>query len=92
MSVRVFVQPEIIGMGGRIATLLIPSWRASSGELYKLLFEPTQCAVWEKKALGPFRQLLAESRTCTITLPVTLGRMNLAHYKKAVGPFSTGTR
>ena len=42
------VPPEISGTRGRITMLLTPSWRASPGELHKLLFEPTLCAFWEK--------------------------------------------
>ena len=86
----VFVPPEISRTGSRIATLLTPSCRALSGELHKLLFEPTQCAVQEKKPLEVFCQLRAQSRTHIVTLPVTLDRMNLAHYNKAVGTFSKG--
>ena len=90
VSVCVFVQPEISGMGGRIAMLLTPSWRVSPGELYKLLFKPIQHAVREKKPLEVFSQLRAESRARTVTFPVTLDRINLAHYNKAFGTFSKG--
>ena len=48
LSVCVFVPPKISRMGGRITTLLTPSWRASPGELHKLLFLPTRRAVREK--------------------------------------------
>ena len=34
-----------------------------------------------------FRQLHTQSHACTITLPVTLGSMNLAHYNKAFETF-----
>ena len=84
------VPPEISRIGGRIATLLTKSWRASPGELHKQLFKPTWCAVWEKKPLEAFRQLLTEFHACTITLPVTLGRMNLPNDKKAAWTFSKG--
>ena len=77
-------------MGGRIATLLTPSGRASPGELYKLLFKPIQYVVLEKKPLEVFRQLCAESRARTVTFLVTLGRMNLAHQSKAFGTFLKG--
>ena len=87
LSVCVSVPPDISRMGGLIATLLRPSWRALPGELHELLSEPTQCVVREKKPLQVFRQLHAKSRASTVTHPVTLGRMNLAHYNKAVGTF-----
>ena len=90
MCVCVSVQPEISRTGGRIAMLLTPSSRASPGELHKLLFKPIRRAVQEKKPLKFFCQLRTESHARTVTLPVTLGRMNLAHYKKGVGTFSKG--
>ena len=37
-----------------------------------------------EKAFGILCQLVAEFCACTITLLAPLGRMNLAHYKKAV--------
>ena len=58
--VCVSVQPEISGMGGRIAMLFIPSWRALPGKLHKLLFKPIRRMVWKKKPLQVFRQLHAE--------------------------------
>ena len=88
----VCVRPEISRTGGCIATLLILSWRALPGELHKLLLEPTRHAVWKKKPLEAFRQLRIESHACTVILPITLGRKNLAHYQKAVGTFSKGMR
>ena len=90
VSVCLSVQPEISGMGSHIVMLLAPSQRALPGKVHKLLFEPIQRAVQEKKALEVCRQLHAESRTCAVTLPVTLGRMNLAHYNEAFGTFSKG--
>ena len=53
-------------------------------------FEPIQLAVWEKKPLKCLLQLRAKSCARTVTLPLIWGRMNLAQYKKAVGPFSKG--
>ena len=38
-------------------------------------------------ACAVFRQLPAESSAHTVTLQVTLGRMSLAHYNKAVETF-----
>ena len=90
MSVCVSVQPEISGRGGCIAMLFAPSWRASTGELYKLLFEPIRHAVREKKPLEALRQLCTESCACTVTFPVTLDRMNLTPYNKVFGTFSKG--
>ena len=81
------VQPEISGMERHIATLLTPFWTAPPGELHKLLLKPIWCAVQEKKRLEVFRQLLAESRACTVMLPVTLGRMNLATTTKPLEHF-----
>ena len=43
-----------------------------------------------EKAFGSFHQLHAESCAHSVTLPVNLGRMNLAQYKKAIGTFSKG--
>ena len=57
VCVCVSVQPEISGTGGRIATPITPSWRAFSGNLYKLLFEPIRRAVQEWKPLEIFRQV-----------------------------------
>ena len=82
---------EISGTGDCIAMLCTPSSRASSGEFHKLLFEPTRGEVQEKKPLQVFRQFRAESCIHTITLPVTLCRMNLTHFKKAVETSSKGT-
>ena len=45
-----------------------------------------------EKPLKCIRQLPAESRARTVTLPVTLGRANFAKYKEAVGTFSKGMR
>ena len=78
VCVCVFVPPEISGRGGRIATLHIPSWTPSPGELHKLLFKRTRRAVREKKLLEVFRQLRPEFRAPIVTLLVTLARMNLA--------------
>ena len=152
------VQTEISGMGGHIATLLTPSWRALPGELHKLLFESIQCLVWEKKPLEVFtgyvlnqvharlifllpwarwflptttkllehfQRVCIEGNTfhtmgrvgqtafrpymmcasrekalesflpftrCAVSFLVTLGRMNLVHYKKVFGTFSKGMR
>ena len=80
LCVCVSVWPDISGTGGRIATLFTPSWRALPGELHKLLFGPRQHTVWEKKPLEAFCQLRAQSCACTVTLAVTLGNKNLAHY------------
>ena len=44
--------------------------------------------VQEKKPLEAFHQLCPQSRARSVTLPVILGRMNFAQYKKAVGTFS----
>ena len=44
----------------------------------------------EELPLEVFLQLCTESHARTVTLRVTLGRMNLAHYKKAVGTFAKG--
>ena len=70
--------------------LLTPSLRALTGELHKMLFKPTRCVVQEKKPFKVFHQLSAESRAWIVTLLVTLGRMNLAQYNKAVGTFLKG--
>ena len=91
VCVCVFVPPEISETGDHITLLVILSWRGSSGMLHKLLFKLTRCWVWEKKPLKRFHQLHAESRTRTVTFPVTLGRMNLADYNKAIGTFLNGT-
>ena len=48
LFVCVSVPPEISDTGGRITTLLTLSWRASPGELHKLLFKSIRHAVWEK--------------------------------------------
>ena len=40
-----------------------------------------------EKAYEIFRHLCAKSRICTVTLPVNLGRINLAHYNKAIKHF-----
>ena len=55
--------------------------------MHKWLFEPIQLAVRERKASQVFHQLRAKSRARTVTFPVTLGRMNVAHYNKAFGTF-----
>ena len=73
VCVCVSVIPETSRTGSRMATLLTPSWRASSGELHKLLFEPTLWAVWKKKPLKGFCQLHAKSCDYTVTLLVYLG-------------------
>ena len=88
MCVRLTVPPEMSGTEGCIATLLTPSWRASPGELHKLLFKPIWNAVREKKRLESFRQLCAQSPACTVTLLVALRRMKLAHCNKVVRTFS----
>ena len=55
MSVCVSVISEISGTGGRNATLLAPTWRASLGELQRLLLELTRRMVREEKPLEVFR-------------------------------------
>ena len=92
VSVCVSLLLEISGTRCRIATLLTTSWKASPGQLHKLLFEHIRRAVREKKPLNFFRQLRAEFRAYTVILPVTLGKMNLAHYNTAFGTFSKGMR
>ena len=64
--------------------LLTPSSRALPCELHKLFFKLTWCVVQEKKPVEVLCQLRAKFRARTITFPVTLGRMNLAHYNKAL--------
>ena len=44
-----------------------------------------------EKAFGILRQLLTEFRARTVTFLVTPGRVNPAHYNKAIGTFSKGT-
>ena len=46
---------EISGTGRRSAMLLSPTWRASAGELRRLLLQLTGCLVREEKPLEPFR-------------------------------------
>ena len=55
VSVCVSVISEISGTGGRSATLLAPTWRASPGELQQLLLELTRRMVREEKPLEAFR-------------------------------------
>ena len=81
------VSPEISGMGGCITTLFMPPWRALTDELHKLLFEPTQHVVWEKKASERFHQLLAQSRARPIALPVTLAGWILPSTRKPLEYF-----
>ena len=54
VRVRVFVISEI-SLGGRSATLFTPMWRASLGELQRLLLELTWRMVREEKPLEVFR-------------------------------------
>ena len=53
---------EIPGMGGHIATLLAPTWRASLGELQRLLVESTRRKVREKKPFELSRRLRVKLR------------------------------
>ena len=46
---------DFSGTGRHSATLLTPSWRASSGELHQLLLDLTGRFVREGKLLEPFR-------------------------------------
>ena len=55
VCVRASVISEISGTGGRSATLIAPTWRASPGELQQLLLESTRRIVREKKPLELFR-------------------------------------
>ena len=55
VCVCLFVPSEISWMGCRSAALLTPMWRASPGELNKLLLKLIQRTVREKKALKFFR-------------------------------------
>ena len=56
LCVCVSVISEISGTGGRSATLLVPTWRASFGELQQLLLESTQRMVRRKKPLELFHR------------------------------------
>ena len=56
VCVCVFVIFEIPGTGGRSATPLAPMWRASPGELQRLLLESTRRMVREKKPLKVLRR------------------------------------
>ena len=51
----VSVISEISGTGGRNATLLAPTWRASLGELQQLLLKLTRRMVRGEKLLEVFR-------------------------------------
>ena len=53
--VCVSVISDISGTGGRSSMLLTSTWRASLGELQRLLFESTRCTVGEEKPLEVFR-------------------------------------
>ena len=56
LPVCVFVIYEIAGMGRRRSMLLSSTWRASPGELRRLLLELTRRVVREKKPIKLFRQ------------------------------------
>ena len=56
VSVSVFVTSEISAMGCRSGTLLSPTWRASRGELCRLVFQFVRCMVREKKPLELFHR------------------------------------
>ena len=57
----------------------------SQVELHKLLLSLYDVR-FERKTLGSFQPVTRH----TVTFLVTLGRMDLAHYKKAFGTFSKG--
>ena len=61
--------------------------------MHKLLFEPIRREVQEVKCLERFDRVRVGARARMLHLPVTLGRMNLAHRWNAAGTFSkvTGT-
>ena len=56
VSVCLSVISEISGTGGRSATLLAPTWRASPGELQQLLLDSKRRMAREKKPLELFRR------------------------------------
>ena len=56
VSVRVFVTSEISATGRCRGTLLSPTWRASPGELCRLVFQLASRVVQEKKVLELFRR------------------------------------
>ena len=56
VSVCLSVISDTLGMGRRSAMLLTPSWRASPGELRRLLLDLTERLVREEKPLEPFRR------------------------------------
>ena len=65
----------------RLQVLLIP------GEFHKLLFKPIRHAIRKKKRLEVFRKSRAKFRARALTLPVSLGKINLAPYKEAFATF-----
>ena len=79
MCVCVSVPPEISLMGDHVAMLLTLSQSTLPGEVHKLLFQPTQWTVPEKKPLQFFHQSHSKSHVQTATLPVTLGGINPVH-------------
>ena len=60
--VRLCVSSEISGTGRRSATLLSPTWRASPGELHRLLRELMRRVVRVKKPLELFRSKRVKPR------------------------------
>ena len=70
VSVCLSVISEISGTGHHNATLLIPLWKASAGELHRLLLELTRCLVQEEKPLQPFHKrnnMLQIRANCVMT-------------------------
>ena len=80
----------------RVCMCVCPTWDIRNGTSYRhaaytilknfaWLVAQTACRAYttrdsREKLLKNFRQLLAKFRARTATLPVTLNRMNLAHY------------
>ena len=60
--VHLCVSCEISRTGGRSATLLSPTWRASPGELHRLLRELMRRVVREKNPLELFRRKRVKPR------------------------------